>query len=93
MICAMATTKVKPGAEEALVAAAQDHATALRAQPGCRGTYVLLERGTRVQVSISLFDDAPSLQRALDATRPVIARHRIDQLWESPPSFAVLDVR
>jgi len=93
MIAAMATTRAKAGAEEALVTAAQDHGRALRDQPGCHGTHVLLERTTRTVVSISIFEDDAALERALEATRPILARHGIEQLWESPPTFTRLEVR
>ncbi len=93
MFCGMATTPVKPGREEDLIAAARDHAEALRAQPGCLATYVLLERGAARQVSISVFESEEAFQRAVEATRPVIAKHRIDQMWASPSSFAFFDVR
>jgi heme-degrading monooxygenase HmoA len=93
MLCAMATTKARPGDEEALVTAANDHARALREQPGCQATYVLLERGSSTQVSISVFDSDASFQRALEATRPVIAKHHIERFAETPPVFQVFDVR
>jgi len=93
MICGMATVTVKRGKEAAVVTAALEHAAALRTQPGCRATYVLLQRDAPVEVSISIFDDQESFDRAVDATRPVIARHHLEQLWERPPSFATFDVR
>ncbi len=93
MFCGMATTQAKPGCEEELVAAARDHAEALRAQPGCRAAYVLRERGAPRVVSISVFESEEALQRAVEATRPVIAKHGIDRLWTEPSSFAFFDVR
>ncbi len=93
MICGMATSRAKPGKEEALVAAAQDHARALREQPGCVATYVLLERGSSTQVSISIFESEATFTRAVDVTRPVIAKHDLGSLVETPPTFGVFDVR
>lgn len=93
MICAMATTTARAGRLPALVRAALDHAVALRQQPGCVAAYVLTERGTSVQVSVSLFETEEALERALEATRPVIARHALEQLREGPSAFTVFDVR
>lgn len=93
MICAMATSTVRPGQLEPLVAAALDHAAALRQQPGCVAAYVLAERGGTGQVSLSIFQSEEALERALAATRPVIAKHHIDQFVEGPPSFRFFDVR
>ena len=93
MFCGIATTTAKAGSEEALVTAALDHAKALRAEPGCLATYVLRERGSRVQVSISVFENEAAFQHAVETTRPVIMAHHIERLWESPPGFRLFDVR
>ncbi|HXW67361.1 MAG TPA: antibiotic biosynthesis monooxygenase [Thermoplasmata archaeon] len=93
MFCAMAFGAAKPGQSEALVAAALDHAAALRRQPGCVAAYVLEERGTGTQVSVSIFQSEADLARALEATRPVIAKHRLDELTTGPHSFRLFDVR
>jgi heme-degrading monooxygenase HmoA len=93
MFCGIATTVAKSGKMEALVTAARDHGRALRTQPGCLATYVLVERGSSTQVSISVFDTEDSFQRAVEATRGIIAKHHIDELWQAPSSFRMYDVR
>lgn len=93
MFCGMATTRVKPGNEEAIIAAAQDHARALGEQPGCRATYVLLERGASAVVSMSVFETESEFLAAAEKTRPVIASHHLERLWEGPPDFHLFDVR
>jgi heme-degrading monooxygenase HmoA len=93
MYLGMALSTAKHGKKEALVAAAKDHAQALRAQPGCLATYVLDERGTMGQVSISIFESEEAFRSAAEATRPVIGRHRLETLLEAPPEFRVFDVR
>lgn len=93
MICGMALSTAKAGKAEELVAAALEHANALRQQPGCVGAYVLSERGTAGQVSVSLFENEESFLRAVEATRPVIARHHLERLVEGAPVFRVFDVR
>ena len=91
-VLAMATSQAKPDGMEALVEAALDHAKALQRQPGCQGTYVLRDPASNTQVSVSIFEDEGALKRALQATRPVIAKHDIERLVESPPRFQVFDV-
>jgi heme-degrading monooxygenase HmoA len=89
----MATSRPKPGREEALAAAALDHARALREQPGCVAAYVLRERGAGTQLSVSIFESEEAFERGMAATRPVIERHRLDTLREGPSEFRLFDVR
>lgn len=93
MFCAMAMTTAKPGRVGDIVRAAQDHAAALREQPGCQGAYVLVERGRENQVMISLFESEESFRKAAAATLPVINRHAIEQFLEGPPAYRLFDVR
>lgn len=93
MYVGMALTTAKDGRKEALIEAAQDHARALRVQPGCVAAYVLDERGTPDQVALSIFDSEESFRRAAEATLPVIARHRLEELLERPPQFRFFDTR
>lgn len=78
---------------EELVAAASDHAEALRRQPGCLAAYVLTERGGSSQISLSIFESEESLSRAMEATRSVIVAHDIPRLVHGTPVFRMLDVR
>lgn len=89
----IAMNVAKDGQMERLVAAAREHAEALRAQPGCVGAWVLVERGTSGQVSLSLFESEGAFGRALEATRPVIAKHHIEALVEGEGEFRLFDVR
>ena len=89
----MAFTTAKSGREEALIEAARDHARALRAEPGCVAAYVLEERGTPDQVALSIFESEEAFRKAAEATRPVIARHRIGELLEGPPRFRYFESR
>lgn len=89
----MALTTARPGKVEEIVRAAQEHATALRQQPGCAGAYVLVERGGTNQVMISLFESEEAFHAAAAATEPVIARHHIERFLEAPPAFRLFDVR
>jgi len=86
----MATGTARVGKAQALVEAAREHARALRQQPGCLGTFVLLEKGSRVQVSV--FETETQLERALEATRAVIAGHHIENYLEGEPHFQLFDV-
>ncbi len=92
MICATATTKPRPGRERELDLAASEHAAALRRQPGCLGAYVMHDRAAGSQVSLSIFATAEDLDRALVATRPIIARHPLDDLREGGTDFRLLEV-
>jgi heme-degrading monooxygenase HmoA len=89
----MALTTVRRGREDDLIRAAVDHAEALRQQPGCVATYVLRERGTASQVSLSFFESEEAFRRGAEATLPVIAKHHLDELLEGPPTFRFFDVR
>lgn len=91
-VLAMATSTAKEGKAEALVEAARHHAKALEQQPGCRGTFVLLEKGSNVQVSISVFETEADLEHALEATRAVISGHHIEEFLEGPSRFQLFDV-
>ncbi len=91
--CGMALLTANPGDEEAVTAAALDHAAALLQQPGCERAYVLRERGTRNQVAISIFESEGAFQRATEATRSVLGRHQLDRHLEGPPTFRLFDVR
>lgn len=93
MFCGMASNTARPGEEERLVLAAQEHAVALRAQPGCVGAYVLTEKEGRAQLSISIFESEDAFNRALEATRPIIAKHHLERILEGPSSFRLFDVR
>jgi heme-degrading monooxygenase HmoA len=93
MFCAMAFNTAREGREEDLTLAALDHARALRRQPGCVAAYVLRERDSKAQVSISIFETEEAFRRGADATRPVIAKHHIDRWLESPSVFRVFDVQ
>ena len=89
----MAISRPKPGNLAAVLAAAEEHGAALRSQPGCVGAYVLSERGANSQVSISLFTSEEAFRKALDATRPVIAKHHLEELLEADSSFHTYEVR
>jgi heme-degrading monooxygenase HmoA len=91
--CGMAMNHAKEGKDAALVEAAEDHARALRGQPGCVDAYVLSERGTHAQVSISFFTSEATFLEALEATRPVIARHHLDRLVTGESTFRLFDVQ
>ena len=93
MFGGMAICTVRPGQMGALVAAALDHASALKRQPGYRASYVLSERDGPTQVSLSLFDSPENFHRALESTRAVIAGHHIERLLDGPPTFRLFDVR
>lgn len=93
MFCGMASSRPKPGKIEQLVAAALDHASALRGQPGCVGAYVLVEQQGRTQLSLSIFETEEAFQKAVAATRTVIARHHLEQLLDGPSEFRFFDVR
>ena len=93
MFCGMATNTARKGEEEKLVLAATEHAAALRQQPGCTGAYVLTERGASTQVSLSFFESEDAFYRGLEATRPVIMKHHLEQILEGPSSFRLFDVR
>jgi heme-degrading monooxygenase HmoA len=92
MLLAMAFQTARPGRSEALLAAALEHAAALRQQPGCVATYVLSERGSRRQVSISVFETEAALEAGLTATRPVIVRHDLGTMVEGSSEFRLFDV-
>lgn len=92
MFCGMASSRARPGKETALLAAAQEHAEALRHQPGCVGAYVLRERGTAAQLSLSIFETEDAFERGMEATMPVIARHPLDELRDGPSTFRLFDV-
>lgn len=93
MFCGMAVSTPQQGDEEKLVRAATEHAAALRRQPGCIAAYVLTERGGTSQVSISIFETERAFNQALEATRPVIAKHNLERILEGPSTFQVFDVR
>ena len=92
MFGAMALSTAKEGNEEALARAALEHAQALRRQPGCVGAWVLRERATRAQVSLSIFATEEAFNSATLATRPVIAEHHPERLVDGAFSFRVFDV-
>jgi quinol monooxygenase YgiN len=92
MFAAMAETRARAECEERLARAAEVHASALRAQPGCRAAFVLRDPSARDFVSISVFDSAGELERAIEATRPVIARHGLPELLEGVPRFRSFEV-
>jgi heme-degrading monooxygenase HmoA len=93
MFAAMAMSTAKAGSEEALAQAALDHARALRQQPGCVMAYVLQERGTSAQVSLSIFETEEAFERGMEATRSVIAKHGIERLRDGASTFRLFDVR
>ena len=92
MFGGMALSTAKEGSEEALAQAALEHAQALRRQPGCVGAWVLRERATRAQVSLSIFATEEAFNEAAEATRSVIAGHHPERLVEGAFSFRVFDV-
>jgi heme-degrading monooxygenase HmoA len=92
MFCGMASGTPRKGKEDALRAAAEEHAAALLRQPGCVAAYVLRERGTRAQVSLSVFRTEDDFNRAMDATMPIIAKHHLDELREGSSTFRLFDV-
>jgi heme-degrading monooxygenase HmoA len=92
MICGIATSTPRSGKADALTSAALEHAGALRLQPGCVGAWVMWERGGTAQLSLSIFDTDDTFNRALEVTRPVIAKHRLGELVEGEPTFRVFDV-
>jgi heme-degrading monooxygenase HmoA len=92
MFCGMAMSTPKRGKEEALAAAACDHAQALRTQPGCLAAYVLKERGSELQVALSVFESEESFNRGMEATALVIARHHLEELRDGPSAFRVFDI-
>jgi len=93
MFGALAFCEAKVGKKDELVAAATDHARALRAEPGCLAAYVLAERGTQGQVSLSVFETEEAFRRAAQATLPVIQGHHLERLLAKPPEFRYFDVR
>ncbi len=92
MFGGMALSTAKRGSEEALAEAALDHARALRNQPGCVGAWVLRERNTRAQVSMSIFDSEEAFNHATEATSSVISSHHPEKLIEGAFSFRLFDV-
>lgn len=92
MFGGMALSTAKEGREAALAQAALEHAEALRRQPGCVGAWVLRERATRAQVSLSIFATEEAFHEAARATRSVIAGHHTERLVEGGFSFRVFDV-
>lgn len=68
MFVGMSWSNARSGKEDDLVAAAQEHARALRQQPSCVAAYVLRERGTSAQVSIAIFRSEDEFNRAMEAT-------------------------
>lgn len=93
MFAGIAFVEAKPGEKGAAIAAARDHAEALRRQPGCVAAYVLDERGTERELSISVFESEEAFRRAADATRPVILAHHLERLVTRAPEFHLYDVR
>jgi heme-degrading monooxygenase HmoA len=93
MYCGMALSTARPGRKEELTLAALDHAAALRQQPGIVAAYVLSERGSAAQVSLSIFESEEAFQRGVESTMPVIAKHHIEELCDGPPTYRVFDVR
>lgn len=91
--CGIALNTAKAGRKDALLAAARDHAEALRRQPGCLAAYVLDQRDSLGQVSISIFESEEAFHKALAATRPVIAAHRLESLLDGTTDFRFFDVR
>lgn len=91
MFAGMAVGTAKDGMEEELARAAQAHAEALRQQPGCVGAWVLHERGTRSQVSFSIFTTEDAFNAAAAATRSVIAAHHPEQLVEGSFNYREFD--
>lgn len=92
MFAGMAVGTAKNGMEEALARAAREHAEALRQQPGCVGAWILHERATRSQVSLSIFTTEDAFNAAVAATRSVIAAHDPQRLVEGSFSYRVYDV-
>ncbi len=88
----MALGTAKEGNEEALAQAALEHAEALRRQPGCVGAWVLRERATRAQVSLSIFVTEEAFNAATKATVSVIAGHHPERLVEGAFSFRLFDI-
>jgi heme-degrading monooxygenase HmoA len=93
MFCGMAMSTPRHGKEEALAAAAAEHAEALRRQPGCVSAYVMKERGSGMQISLSIFDSEESFNQAMEATVAIIARHHLENLRDGPSAFRVFEVR
>jgi len=92
MFCGVATSTAKTGKMDQLIAAASEHAEALRREPGCVAAYVLREREGSGQLSMSIFESEEAFARAVNATRPVIARHHLEELVERPPEFHFFEV-
>jgi heme-degrading monooxygenase HmoA len=88
----MATLTAKPGKMGQLVEAAQEHAAALRAQPGFVAAYVLQEAGGTGQVSMSIFESKEAFLRAAEKTKPVIAKHNVERLIDGEPGFRFFEV-
>lgn len=92
MFGGMASGTAKKGNEQALAQAALEHAQALRRQLGCVGAWVLHERASRAQISLSIFATEEAFNEAARATRPVIAAHHPERLVEGAFDFRVFDV-
>lgn len=92
MFGGMATGTARKGSEEALAQAALEHAKALRQQPGCVGAWVLRERNTRTQVSLSIFTSEDAFNHGTEATKAVIAGRHPERLVEGAFSFRLFDV-
>ena len=93
MFCGIASNTPKPGKMGELLVAARDHAAALQRQPGCVAAYVLEERNQQRQVSISVFETEAAFERALAATRGILAKHHLDEFMEPSSDFRTFDVR
>ena len=93
MFCGMSLTAARTGRKGDLVAAALDHAAALRRQPGCSATYVLEESEGSGVVAMSIFDSEDAFQRAVAATRAVIGKHHLEELVEGVGEFRTFRVR
>ena len=92
MFCGMASRRARRGKEHALQAAAQDHTRALLEQPGCVAAYVMVERGTGAQLSLSIFEREDEFNCAMEATTPIIAKHHLENLRDGPSTFRLFDV-
>jgi hypothetical protein len=88
----MASSRARRGKEGALIAAAQEHAGALLQQKGCLAAYVMNERDTGAQLSLSIFMSEDEFNRAMEATMPVIAKHHLEDLRDGLSTFRVFDV-
>ena len=93
MFCGMLLGRARAGRQGDLLAAAQDHAEALRLQPGCVGAYVLVERETGAHVSLSIFTSEDAFNRGMEATTPIIGKHHLENVWDGPSTLRLFDVR